>query len=376
MSTWRRLLIAASLLTMVGCGAEDIAAAASETPLLAPATTAPATEPASEPRLVSISASGDLLAHNTLYRTAQTASGYDFTPMLAPLARLLTADVDICHLETPLYKGTPSSYPVFGTPTSLADAIAATGWEGCSVASNHSLDKGVAGVVTTYRELRRRGLQTAGTRPTKGDSAIAWYTTANGVKVAQLAYSYGFNGFQPPVDQPNLVNKIRLGAILSAARWAREHGADLVVVSLHWGTEYSDTPNSWQRDLAKALTASPNIDAIIGHHSHVLQTAGLVNGKPVIYGLGNLWSGQGPWADQPYGQHGAIVKLTFEVSESGTKFVSGSYQPTLALYRSWKVKAATRVTESGQSAEACRAIKNAAEHLGSVLVGPRACPKR
>ena len=375
MRGWQRLALGVSLLAVVGCGPEGVAAATSEVPGAAVAET-PSSTPTAQTRTVSISASGDLLAHNTLYSKAKSAKGYDFRPMLAPLAALLSADIDICHLETPLVKGTPSSYPVFGTPVSLADAIAATGWEGCSVASNHSLDKGVAGVVTTYRELRKRGLQSAGTSPSKSEPPAAWYTTADGVRVAQLAYSYGFNGFRPPADQPKLVNKIRVGSILSAARWVREHGADLVVVSLHWGTEYSDTPNSWQRDIAKQLTASPDVDAIIGHHSHVLQSADIVNGKPVIYGLGNLWSGQGPWANQPDGQHGAIVKLEFEVTEQGARFTGGSYEPTLTLYRSWKVKSATRVTESGQTYEACRAIKDAVEHLGSVLDGPRACPKR
>lgn len=342
----------------------------------APALTPPsAAAPASAPRTVSISASGDLLAHNSLYLKARTASGsFDFSGQLTPLSRLLTADVDICHLETPLYAGVPSSYPRFGTPISLADEIAAAGWEGCSVASNHSLDKGTEGVATTYQELRRRGIQTSGSRPSAGTSPTAWFTTASGVRVAHLSYTYGFNGLMLPADQPKLVNRIDERSILSAARWARSRGADLVVISLHWGTEYASRPNASQLRLAKVLTASADVDAIIGHHSHVLQPAALVNGKPVLYGLGNLWSGQGPWANQPYGQQGALVRLNFEITEQGAQFTSGWYRPTLTIPGKWKVKSALRVTELTQRTQACRAIEVAAERLGSVLSGPQECP--
>ena len=334
---------------------------------------APAWSQPTEVRTVSISASGDLLAHNTVFWRAETKSGYNFGPMLAGVANSLNADVDICHLETPLTQGEPKGYPVFATPVSLADTIKAVGWEGCSVVSNHSLDQGSKGVKTTYRALHLRGLETAGTRPTQDTSAVAWYETASGVKVAQLAYAYGFNGFKPPADQPWLVNSIKVGAILRAAAEARAAGAELVVVSLHWGVEYQDTPNSWQRQIARQLTASPDVDAIIGHHSHVLQFADIINGKPVIFGLGNLWSAQGPWAGQPNGQHGAIVRLKFTLTDTGAEFTSGTYVPTLTLHRSWKVQPAQRVTT--ERSEACRAIKDAAEHLGSVLSGPRYCPQ-
>ena len=132
--------------------------------------------------------------------------------------------------------------------------------------------------------------------------------------------------------------------------------------------------NSMQRQLAAALTASPNIDAVVGHHAHVLQEAVIMNGKPVVYGMGNLWSGQGPWKDQQYGQQGVVVTLTFAVENGVTRYVSGSYVPTLTIPGTWQVMDARKVTNSRQWGQACQAISNAAMQL-KVLTGPKTCPK-
>lgn len=326
------------------------------------------------PVTISISASGDLLAHNTLYLRAKTSTGYDFSPMLSPLSGLLKSDIDICHLETPLTTSTPSNYPVFATPHQLASAIRKTGWDGCSVASNHSLDRGVKGVFTTLDQLKAQGLKTAGTRKTENGTSIAWYEV-KGRTVAHLAYTYGFNGLQPPADKPWLVNKINNNSIIAAAKRARTQGGDLIVVSLHWGNEYQSTPSSYQTSIAKTLTASPYIDGIIGHHAHVIQKAVKLNGKPVLYGLGNLWSGQGPWADQPRGQHGVIVTLNFAVSDGASTFSSGSYVPTLVRSGTWVVRDARTVKSANSVIEACKSIKDSAAYLSQLLSGPTSCPK-
>ena len=324
---------------------------------------------------VTISFSGDVLAHNSLYWTAEKPDGYDFTPMFRPLASTLSADINICHLETPLTNAEPMSYPVFSTPVELATALKAAGFDGCSIASNHSLDQGPTGVVSTITELRAVGLKTAGARKSASGTSIGWYTAPNGLRIAQLAFTYGFNGRSLPSDKWWMVNRISERNILSAARRAREQGADVVVATLHWGTEYSRTANAMQRNLAQALTSSEDIDAVVGHHSHVVQNAVMMNSKPVIYGLGNLWSGQGPWKDQPYGQQGAVVTLKFGVSEETTRYLSGSFVPTLTIPGSWQVMDARKVTKSTQLTQACGSISNAAKQL-AMLSGPRVCPKR
>lgn len=328
-------------------------------------------EPVSQ--TVSISLSGDVLTHNSLYWAAETSTGYDFKPMFKPLISTLSADINICHLETPLVDEPPMSYPVFATPIELATALKYAGFDGCSIASNHSLDQGTTGVVSTITTMKAAGLHVAGARKSSSGTSIGWYTGPNGIRVAQIAFTYGFNGRSLPSDKSWMVNRIRERDILAAASRAKSQGADVVVATLHWGTEYATRSNSMQRTLASALTKSPNIDAVVGHHAHALQEAVMLNGKPVVYGMGNLWSGQGPWKDQPYGQQGVVVTLKFGVLDHTAHYISGQYVPTLTIPGSWQVMDARKVTKSSQWSQACASIKNAASKL-KVLSGPKACP--
>jgi len=325
-------------------------------------------------RTVSISGSGDVLTHSRQFNVAWNGKSYNFSKMFAPLKGLLTADINLCHLETPLTKSPPSGYPVFSTPVTLAPALKAGGFDGCSLASNHTLDKGKSGALSTIRTMRNAGLTTFGTALNENDSPVGWFVTENGVKVAVLNYTYGLNGFRIPADSPWLVNVINQKKMLKAAKTAKADGADVVLFSLHWGNEYWQQASSSQKQLAKALTKSPFVDGIIGHHSHVFQETDIMNGKPVIYGLGNLWSGQGPWANLPLGQHGAIVTLNFEVEGDTVRYLGGTYVPTLTVKDTWLVQEAATVRRGDQIGEACRSIKNAAKHLGQVLDGPRKCP--
>lgn len=110
--------------------------------------------------------------------------------------------------------------------------------------------------------------------------------------VAHLSYAYGFNGYEPPADAPWIVDRIDPAVIARDAAAARAAGADLVVVSLHWGTEYQPEPDAFQRDTAAAVTAIGDVDLVIGHHAHVVQPIEQVGGTWVVFGLGNQLSNQ------------------------------------------------------------------------------------
>lgn len=339
-------------------------------PLLDPASGASGvgvTQTFGDAKSVTISGSGDMLVHTPLWETARTKRSFDFRDQLAPLKGLLTADVNLCHLETPLTKEAPKGYPVFATPIQLAKAIGQAGWNGCSLASNHTFDQGQMGVAVTRAALLREGVLPSGTRISPSDLPFSVHEASNGLKVAHLSYTYGTNGIPAPNDKNWLVNSIEVPSILSDAKRAREL-ADVVVVSMHWGSEYQETPNDSQRRIAKRLLSSPNIDAIIGHHVHVLQPAEIINGKPVIYGHGNLWSGQGPWSNHPGGQRGVVTSLEFQIDEGGqVRFVGGEYAPTLVDPRDWTVYPATDVPAGPWDVAACTAIKETARLYSPVL---------
>lgn len=330
-------------------------------------TTADATA-AKETEIVSVTVSGDVLTHTSLWRSAQkTDKTYDFRPNLVGLSPVLDGDVDICHLETPLLDTEPATYPLFSTPLQLADGLKSAGFEGCSTASNHSLDRGMLGIASTLRALERSGLRHSGMRSDAREPGWAVYTTAGGTRVAHLSYTFSTNGIPLPRNAPWSVNMIDKERIIKAATVAGR-SSDLVVVSLHWGTEYQERPNSMQTSIARALAASGEIDLIAGHHAHVLQKAELIFGVPVLYGLGNLWSGQGPWSDKPLGDLAAVAELRFKIDGTSKPiFVGGTHYPTVVNPRGWKVTTADRAVFS----RGCAATRRAQSLLGTVLTAAR-----
>lgn len=276
---------------------------------MTPATTAP--EPTGEITLVF---GGDLLAHLPVDASAArygALSGrpYDFRPMFAPIAGILAdADLAICHMEVPLAPDgePPSGYPSFGAPPELVVDAGASGYDGCSTASNHSLDRGLAGLDRLLGTFDLAGMGHVGTgrSPGEGDGH-AWFYDVDGVHVAHLSFSYGFNGVPIPEDAPWSVNPIDPGRIVQRAGEARAAGADLVVVSMHWGDEYAHDPNPQQEAWADQILASDAIDVVIGHHAHVVQPVSRVAGRFVVWGLGNQLSNQ----SEPDRRDGLLVRL-------------------------------------------------------------------
>lgn len=276
-----------------------------------PATTttaAPTTTVPTGPGELRLFFAGDLLPHSPVNAQARQygrASGheYDYAPMLAPMAPIISgADLAICHMEVPVHPPgeAPSSYPSFGAPPELVDAVAGAGYDGCSTASNHSLDRGRAGIAATLDRMDQDGVRHNGTARTEVEGGgVATTYDVQGVTVAHLSWAYGFNGYAIPADAPWAVNQIDVDRIHAAAHAARQAGADLVIVSLHWGTEYDDEPSTYQRDVAARLLPSPDIDLVVGHHAHVVQPVEQVGGTYVAFGLGNQLSAQtqGPRRD-------------------------------------------------------------------------------
>jgi Bacterial capsule synthesis protein PGA_cap len=267
------------------------------------------------PVRLSVAASGDLLIHTPVAQRALALGAgrrYDFAPLFAPVRRTIAgADLALCHVETPLVPGPVQGYPVFRTPPDLARSIKRVGWDMCSTASNHSLDAGQYGVETTLRALRRAGVKATGTaRSARGRRRTAM-TRVKGVRVALLSYTAVSNG--QAVPHPWSVNWASPGLILRDARRARRRGARIVIVNLHWGTEYVHAVTPQQRALARRLTRSPAIDALVGQHAHVVQPIRRVRGKPVVFGEGNLISNQTAGCCPAASQDGLIALIDFVV---------------------------------------------------------------
>jgi len=256
-----------------------------------------------ERRRFTLLASGDLLSHTSVLQQASAdagGSGYEYGTMFEAVRPIIEdADVAICHLETPVRAaGTAVDgvVPVFGAPEEIAGEIRSAGYDRCSLASNHSLDQGAAGIDATLAAFDAATLGHAGMGRNAAEAAARTFAV-NGVTVAHLSASFNFNGFSTPESQPwraNLIDTVRLR---TDARQARADGASVVIVSLHWGAEGVTDVLPEQRRVAEELTADGAVDLIIGHHAHVVQPIEEVNGRWVVFGMGNQLSGMGDSTD-------------------------------------------------------------------------------
>ncbi|MFF5443827.1 CapA family protein [Streptomyces sp. NPDC012888] len=278
----------------------------------------------SEARPFTLVATGDIIPYPSIVqRAAQDAggSGYDFRKILAGVKPLVSAaDVALCHHEIPYGPpgGPYTGYPTFKAPHQLADALKDTGYDACSTASNHTLDAGYEGLVRTLDHLDRVGVGHVGSARSAEESRAPALLSAGGARIAQLSYTYGTNGIPLPAGKPWAVNLIDKDRIVADARAARAAGAQVVVLSIHWGTEWQTAPDARQRELAQALTASvtdgrPDIDLILGTHNHVPQPYERINGTWVVFGMGDQVASFVP-ADKKRGNMSSVPRFTFAPS--------------------------------------------------------------
>jgi poly-gamma-glutamate synthesis protein (capsule biosynthesis protein) len=312
------------------CTASGRAGGHAVQPVRARAAASPQHRPSGSPSVqLVVEASGDLLIHSAVFDRALVLGGgrhYDFAPMFAQIKPYIQgADLALCQVETPMTPAPPTGYPTFNTPPDLATAIRQTGWRACSTAGTHSLDQGQTGVDDTIRALDRAGVAHTGTFSSAAARQTPLIMTVKGVRVAFLAYTDITNGIPSP--HPWSVNRANAAQILSDAHRARLDGAQVVIVNLHWGDQYVAQPSSFQLTLADQLTRSPDITAIVGQHVHIVQPIRRSNGKPVVFGEGNLISNQTSACCPTASQGGMIVLLTITVDSHGARVTFIRYVP-------------------------------------------------
>jgi poly-gamma-glutamate capsule biosynthesis protein CapA/YwtB (metallophosphatase superfamily) len=299
----------------------------------------PTTRSTSNPQRTSVTVvmNGDLLWHNTLWYGAREDAqrrghgGYDFAPLLAGMQPVIaSADLAICHQEVPLAKpgGPYRNFPLFAVPPQVVKAIAATGYDVCTTASNHAVDQGFAGLKRTLDELDRAKIQHVGTARSKTEAQRPTiFTTRQGVKIAIIAATSSLNGLPMPRGKLWAV-QLTTRNLVGQAHRARAAGADIVIAALHVGTEYSTRENPQQVALARNLTASSDVDLVYMHHAHVVQPWTKMNQKWVLYGVGNTVAQHA--TNTPRGYAGATGRFTFTRVGDGRFTVSkAEYIPTL-----------------------------------------------
>ena len=253
---------------------------------------------------VRLKAVGDNLIHKELYRAAQYEDGkYNFDRMFENVrGEIAKADVAVINQETILVKDASdvSSFPAFGSPAAVGDAVVRAGFNVVTHASNHALDKGYKAIkesVGFWRESHPEIMWT-GIHDSKEDRDELRVIEKNGIRMALLNYTESLNFHRIPHEAPYCVDVMKPGrrARIKEDIEKAKSMADLVIVFPHWGCEYLYEPVKSQRKWAKFF-ADCGADLIIGTHPHVLQTVETVKNSegekvPCIFSLGNFISCQ------------------------------------------------------------------------------------
>lgn len=304
---------------------------------------------------VTFAAVGDVLIHEPILRYGLEQNSFDF---LYEHVRkeLQNADIAIMNQET-IYTENASHYsdfPKFGTPLSAGEAVQAAGFDVVTAANNHALDQGMEGINTTYRFYEERNILCLGIQPSfanknseensaseennftlpENDPVFTEYTPfriirQRRIRFALLNYTYGLNGQPLPAEQPYAVHTLYdEEQVRKDIRAARE-AADMVIVFVHWGTEYEAEPDEQERYWANVFLEE-NVDVVIGTHPHVLQPYEWMTGSDghqmlIYYSLGNFISAQ----DSLERIIGGMAQFKVEITLNGCEITEAELLPTV-----------------------------------------------
>ena len=265
---------------------------------------------------VTISAVGDLMCHSAQYKYAKTENGgYDFTPPFQFIKKyLINSDFTFGNLETVTAGKLHgfSTYPRFNSPDEYITALKNAGFNLLTTANNHDLDQGKKGIIRTIEQIEKSNINYTGTFKSERDRDSIRIFNIKGIKIAFLAYTYGTNGIPVPKNCSYLINLIDPELIHSDIIKARENGAEIVLVYLHFGDQYVTRPTSYQKEIVKEVI-NDGADIIIGGHPHVLQPVQYFKTKNakldtgfIAYSMGNFFSNQ----RQRYTDAGMILNIS------------------------------------------------------------------
>lgn len=245
---------------------------------------------------LSFLAVGDVMVHSPQIKRAyrKETDSFDFTDSFSYVKPYITAaDYAFANLETTLagrsknraqtestFQGY-SGYPNFNSPESLADALKDAGFDFIGTANNHSLDKGLNGVVNTLAYLRTLGLSYTGTFDTPEERDTLKVIEAGNLKIGVIAYTYATNGISLKKEEMYRVNTLdnynadKIQKLYADVEKAKQEPIDLLFVLMHYGNEYWERPEkNYQAGITQKLL-DLGVDMVIGSHPHTLQ--------PLIY---------------------------------------------------------------------------------------------
>ena len=290
-------------------------------------------------RTARVVANGDILIHDALYYTAKKEDGsYDFNPFFEYVKPWIEgADLAIGDFEGTISDRSPlGGYPLFNAPVQIADTMKEVGYDVVDLAHNHILDTGLYGLKYTDKVFKDRGLDTVGVHADKKRSEDKiLIKEVNGIKIAILAYAYGYNGMDANLtaeDRTNHLSDLDEEKMKEEIQRA-EKEADVTVVMPQMGVEYKLEPTEEQKALYHKMIEW-GADVVFGGHPHVIEPAETVekdgDKKFIIYSMGNFVSNQRmERMENKWPERGLLMDVTFEKANDKTTVKTVKAHPTL-----------------------------------------------
>lgn len=283
-----------------------------------------------DPVSIHILGAGDNLIHSTLYKQANARAGggddYDFSPVYERIASLVeAADVAVVNQETILAGDEleVSDYPNFCSPTQVGDQLIKIGFDVFTQGNNHVLDKGQKGMDAALRywdKQKDKGIEAIGLYKNDEDMQNIRIVEREGIKTAHIGVTTMTNGIPMPKGTSNRLIMADNEELIQQLIEKAEGMADVVVVSVHWGNENTNTPTEEQKNLAKKMS-DWGADIIFGNHAHTLQPVEYLEREDgtrsvVIYAMGNLVSAQSDPMNMIHGFLDVTVTKNFETNKT------------------------------------------------------------
>lgn len=343
---------------------------------------------------LSFLAVGDVMVHKEQLKRAYVpeSDSFDFTESFSYIKPFIdSADYAFANLETTLagrskhrgdsassYQGY-SGYPNFNAPESLADALKWAGFDFIGTANNHSLDKGLNGVINTLAYLRQINLPYTGTFDTIEERNSLKVVEVGGLKIGVIAYTYATNGLYLKAEEMYRVNTLdnynakATEKLYADVEKAKKEPIDLLFVMMHYGNEYWEKPEKhYQAGITQKLI-DLGVDMIIGSHPHTLQPIIYTENNSIllskstaadksswnisgIYSLGNFISSQRVVSEyRTDTDTGALIKWVYQwKNEEKPVLVKVGILPTIVV---WQNDRATVLPIDDKSIEAAKADK-------------------
>src|SRR5690625_1860642 len=203
---------------------------------------------------------GDILLHGRVYGGLGKKDNFDFVNQLSKISHLVgKTNITVANLES-IIAGTEfglSGFPKFNAPVEIGYALKNMGVDLVTIANNHVLDYGEKGLLQSINNLEKIGLIYEGAYKSLEDSETLRNFKINGLKICFISYTSSTNGINLPNDKMYLVNILDKTSLLAVSKFLRlikrENIADIIVLNLHFGSEYHLYPSQEQRAIVRTL---------------------------------------------------------------------------------------------------------------------------